>query len=111
MMTAKQRARERSYFDRVRRAELGYAQQLRKIARHVGEIIRAYKPGDSAVVPEIISVLQRYADVITPWARASALRMITEVARRDQTAWAKASATLGRNLRQEIRDTPIGDEV
>src|SRR5580765_189019 len=82
-----QRRAESKHFEKVRNAERWYSIQLRKIARHVGEIIKHYKLGDPAVVPEITNILSNYATIITPWAKATGNRMIAEVNRRDQQAW------------------------
>jgi SPP1 gp7 family putative phage head morphogenesis protein len=110
-LTRKQRQREAAHFHKVRNAENAYSVILRKIARHVAEIIRAYPIGNSAVLPELNSVLSRYSEVIRPLARAVASRMIVEVGRRDALAWRRSSESMGRNLRREIQETPIGDEV
>jgi SPP1 gp7 family putative phage head morphogenesis protein len=106
--TKAQRRAASAYFQKVRNAERNYAIQLRKIARHVGEIIRHYSVGDPAVIPEIVNTLSRYAEVITPWASATAARMIAEVSRRDEQAWFRTSQNIGRDLRKEIRDAPVG---
>jgi SPP1 gp7 family putative phage head morphogenesis protein len=106
-----QRRRESLLWQKVRNAERSYAIQLRKIARHVGEIIRHYAIGDPAVVPEVESVLRQYAQIITPWAKATAARMIAEVSRRDQTAWQRYSQKISRNLHKEVADADIGEIV
>ena len=110
-LTPRQRAREALHFERVRRAETQYAVQLRKIARTVGELIRQFPPGDASMVSQLRLVLQRYAEVIRPWAQAAAQRMVTEVARRDEQAWQRLSREIGRELGRELRLSPIGDEV
>lgn len=106
-----ERRRESQLWHNVRNAERGYAIQLRKIARHVGEIIKHYGIGDPTVVPEIQSVLRTYAQIITPWAKATAARMIAEVSRRDQTAWQRYSQKISRALHKEVADAPIGETV
>lgn len=102
---------EASQWSKARRAELTYARQLRKVARHVGEIIRAFTPGDPAVLPQLIQALEGYARVIVPWATATAERMLAEVSRRDEAAWAAAAKHMRRALREEIRNTPLGEVV
>jgi SPP1 gp7 family putative phage head morphogenesis protein len=107
----KQRQRAQQHWLKVRNAEKGYAVQLRKIARHVGEIIRHFAIGDPAVVPEVTNILHRYASVITPWARATAARMIAEVDRRDMTAWQRHAREMSRALHREVAQAPIGEVV
>jgi len=110
-LTARQRAREAAHFLKVRRAEGGYARALRKIARHVAEIVRAYPIGDIQLVHQLTDTLTRYAGILDPWAKAAAARMIAEVSRRDENAWFQHSRNLGRDLRREIRGGDIGDRV
>lgn len=104
--------REAAHFAKVRNAETQYAVKLRKIARHVGDIIRAFTPGDPAGVSQLQHILGHYANVVLrPWAQSAATRMIAEVSRRDEQAWFKTARVLGRGLRQEIYNAPVGDIV
>lgn len=101
-------ARDREAFARVRRAERQYAAKLRKVARHVGDIIREHDPFVSDGMAEIKAVLAKYAEVITPWAKAAAARMIADVGRRDEKAWEANSKAMGRALRGEVLNAPTG---
>jgi SPP1 gp7 family putative phage head morphogenesis protein len=102
-------AKARAAFARVRRAEKQYAVQLRKVARHVGEIIRAHDPQTSDGMAEIRAILGKYSEVIEPWAKAAAARMIADVGRRDEKAWEENSRAMGRALRAEIAKAPAGE--
>ena len=106
-----QRRAESKHFEKVTTAERWYGVQLRKIARHVGEIIKHYRIGDPAVVPEVQSVLRSYSEVIRPWAKATGNRMIAEVNRRDYQAWKRTSQNMSRDLHKEVADAPIGEVV
>jgi SPP1 gp7 family putative phage head morphogenesis protein len=99
---------EYGFWQWVRRAERRYAQWLRGIAGHVSSIVRAFEPGDPAVLPDLNYTLNKYADGIEPWARAVSARMVQEVAGRDATAWFRASRDIGKSLRREINEAPIG---
>jgi SPP1 gp7 family putative phage head morphogenesis protein len=101
----KQMARNlRLHFMRVRNAEKSYGRQLVAVGRQVGTIIRglAHRPTD------LVTTLEKYSDVLDPWARATAARMVEEVARRDANAWNATAQELGQNLRHAIESTPIG---
>lgn len=98
----------RSAFKRARKAEAGYATRLRKIARHVGDIITGFDIDDPRYVDLISVALGRYAEVIEPWATSVAGRMIAEVAARDRDAWRRVSAEMGRALHKEIDSAPTG---
>jgi hypothetical protein len=69
----------RLHFKRVRNAEKGYTRQLLGVARQVGLIVRGLPRNP----PALVETLEKYADVIAPWARQVATGMVEEVARRD----------------------------
>lgn len=99
----------KSAFIRARKAENGYARQLRKIARHIGDLINTmWVPDDMSAADQISDAMARYAKLLEPWAASAAKRMITEVAARDKQAWREKSAEMGRLLRAEMNDAPIG---
>lgn len=101
-------AKERAAFSRVRKAERQYGVQLRKVARHVGDIIKAHDPATSAGMAEIRTILGKYSEVIEPWAKSAAARMIADVGRRDEKAWEENSKAMGRSLREELANAPTG---
>lgn len=97
------------HWEAVRRSERYYAAQLRRVARHVGDLVSGFQANDPSVLQPLIDLLERYSYILEPWARAIAQRMVAEVARRDATAWMRASKEIGRNLRIEVYETPLGD--
>lgn len=107
MPTKAQQQRKR-ITPKARVIERRYALQLRRIARHIGELINAFPPDDPASIPLMQSALLKYAETITPWAEAVGARMIFDVAQKDEQEWAERSASLSRNLRREIGEAPTG---
>lgn len=103
-----EREQDKRKFDRVRRAERQYAVQLRKIARHVGDIINGFPIADPAALGPLQAALNRYAEIIEPWARTVAASMLADVSRRDERVWAELAKGMGRALREEIRTAPTG---
>jgi SPP1 gp7 family putative phage head morphogenesis protein len=103
--------RQRAHFERVRRAELGYAQRLRNISRTVSRLIDAFTIGDQAQLPDMIDILNRYSYIIRPWAETVGAKMIAEVSRRDANAWFKTSRDIGVYLRDMIENAPIGHVI
>jgi SPP1 gp7 family putative phage head morphogenesis protein len=100
-------ARER--FLAGRKAETQYGIQLRRVARHIGDIIRGVSPqGELFEADRIIDMLHRYADLLAPWARTVAARMLADVSERDARAWRAHGREIGRALRQEIARAPTG---
>ncbi|MFG1302166.1 phage minor head protein [Xanthobacter sp. V3C-3] len=94
-----------------RKVERQYTASLRRVARHIGDIVASISP-DGSVTPEVATAidaaLNRYADVIEPWSKAVASRMIAEVAARDEATWFDVSRKMGRALRKEIATAPTG---
>ena len=90
------------------RAERDYARQLRQVARHVGEIINGFEPGDIDAFPSLNELLRRYADALKPWAEATAGRMLGEVELRDRESWRELGNAISVALRRELMSAPVG---
>lgn len=96
-------------FQKSRKAEIEYAKQLRSVAKQVGVIVKGLAPEGKVLNREaLIKALNQYADLITPWARAVASRMLEDLKRRDGTMWAEMGAEIGRNLKDEIEHADTG---
>jgi SPP1 gp7 family putative phage head morphogenesis protein len=98
---------QRARFAKTRYAEQSYAIALRKIARHCGEIIKAFPPLDPATLPELRQLLTNYAQLLDPWARVAARRFLDDVARRDERAWTAHSREMAHELREELRSVNL----
>jgi SPP1 gp7 family putative phage head morphogenesis protein len=101
----------RAHAMRARRAETEYARNLRKIARHIGDLVRGMAPSDGIWTAELLrtleDILDQYAGILEPWAATQANRILTEVARRDAVGWHKHGQLIGRLLKKEIQTAPI----
>lgn len=104
---------------RARAAENRFAVQLRGVARQIDIIVTGMfgpglgeDPAAEAIAAEqlrqIEDTLDAYARLITPWARATAARMLAEVAQRDAAGWHRLGQEIGRALVEEIGRAPIG---
>lgn len=103
----RRKARER--FNHSAKIEKQYARQLRQVAKHVGHIVAGMAPKGVVKAPQQLSqTLQRYSELLRPWATAVSERMIAEVAQKDEIAWANLGREVGRELRTEIRQAPTG---
>jgi SPP1 gp7 family putative phage head morphogenesis protein len=104
-----QRQAARRRFHRARKAEIAYGRKLRQVAKQVGVIVRGMAPKGVVKDPRPIqAALDKYADLLKPWARATAESMAAEVAKRDANAWGEVGKEMGRLLRQEIATAPTG---
>jgi SPP1 gp7 family putative phage head morphogenesis protein len=101
----------KSEYLKARKVEALYGTQLRKIARHIGDLVKGFNPLSHTDMLILQSALRRYGLAIEPWARSTAWRMITEVAARDKLAWRRVSAQMGVALKQEIETAPTGQAM
>jgi SPP1 gp7 family putative phage head morphogenesis protein len=95
-------------FAKARRAENNYGISLRRVARHVADLISS-APLDNIDRTSILSgLLRKYAEIIEPWAEAAAHRMLVEVSLRDTQAWELHSRQMGYAVAREIKEAPTG---
>lgn len=107
-----QRIKSRERFVRARKATKTYSRQLKAVAETVGRIVEGLAPqGIVTNMPEIRNALERYADLITPWAKAVANQMLAEVAQRDEVAWYELGRDVGVELRRQISAAPIAEAM
>jgi len=93
-----------------RKAERTYSRQLRGVARQINSIVKVFAPdGNVDDLNSMTSTLNRYAEILRPWARAVGWGMVSEVSRRDEAAWFAHGNEMGRLLREEIRTAPTGE--
>lgn len=60
-------------------------------------------------MPRIEQILQRYAEALTAWAEAAAMRMLRDVEAVDRSAWAVLSSEMSQELQREIARAPTGE--
>jgi len=98
----------RERFSRARLAEKVYGRQLKQIAKQVGVIIKGFAPnGVVRNMTDLNNALQKYAELLRPWAAAVTERMISEVGNRDLHAWKQLGNQTGRSLASELLLAPI----
>jgi SPP1 gp7 family putative phage head morphogenesis protein len=102
---------ERAAFAKIRNSERYYGAQLRKIANAIETLVNGMQPDNAADLDTLQRILERYSDLLRPWARSVARRMLADVERRDRTAWIKYSRFMGVTLRHELLNTPIGEDL
>lgn len=101
--------RPHPYQPKTHKVERWYGQQLRKIARHVGDIIGAFPAGDPASDPVIARAMRDYSDLLGDWAAQTSMRMLDGVRREDDAAWRVRAMQMRASLRDEILNAPTGD--
>lgn len=100
-------ARER--FLRARAAEKAYQRELGSIGSRVQSIVSKFAPrGKVDNLAGLTATLNRYAEILRPWAIAVTNKMHADVERRDASAWFELAKEMGGLLRKEIFTTPRG---
>ena len=94
----------------IGRAERTFAQQLRGIARNVGQLIAGYDVSLESL-PSLSALLRSYAQALIPWAKRAARGMIAEVNNREQDAWRALGSAISAQLHRDLTNTPLGDRV
>lgn len=104
----RRQARER--FAVAERLEAEYLRALRQLTRQIDSIVKGMAPG--GVVRnsiELQNTLRNYSRAIEPWAKSVAEKMLTRIARKEESVWFAMSKTMSRNLRQELLGAPVGE--
>ena len=92
--------------------ELDYLRQLKQVVRQISSSVKAFAPDGNLEHPEELNIaLRKYSELIRPWAKAVAGKMLARVAQRGESAWFQMGREIGRDLRKEIKDAPIGDRM
>jgi SPP1 gp7 family putative phage head morphogenesis protein len=96
------------FWSRAHKAEYQYAASLRKIAKHIEDIVKQYPIDSPFYAVHVERAMRVYAKILEPWAQAAAQRMLADVSRRNLKAWESHSEALGRGMQKEIEHAPTG---
>lgn len=113
-MAIRERPTQLAAWTKVRKAENDYSRRLRQVATHINNLVWGFVTAEDKIPVDLHlleDLLNRYSNLLEPWARAVARRFVAEVARRDERAWAIYGKNFSRALEQEIREAPIGDAL
>lgn len=108
--TIRETAAQRQLFSQIRNAERSFSVQLRKVAKHIGDLVHGMQPYDAGKIDTLRRMLEQYSYILRPWATAVSRRMLADVERRDRRAWAEHTKALGYGLQQEIFNAPMGEK-
>ncbi len=89
-----------------------FENQLKKVAVVVGRIVTTYT--DGAIITDnnaMQSALNNYSAALATWANDVTYKMITETNAKNLMAWKIASKYVGKDLRNLIFNTRLGNEI
>ena len=104
-------ARRRDPFKKPEVLVVRYERQLRSIAREVGRIVKGFDIGTERAAVSIRATLNKYAELLQPWAEATAARMASDLDRQDRAIWNRNAREMSLSLRKELNDAPVGTEL
>jgi SPP1 gp7 family putative phage head morphogenesis protein len=106
------RTGKRGRWQAARASETAYNTRLRGVAKVIDTIIKGYISATDVVqaldVMRVRASLDRYAELLAPWARSVARYMLADVSRRNEQQWFDNSKEMGRALRAELQQAPTG---
>lgn len=97
----------RSALIRIKKITERYGSHLRKIARHIDDIVKGFDASTTEGQRLIQGHLRRYGDTLDHWAEAAASRMVAEVADADRQRWRRMSQEIGRGIEREIQSANV----
>lgn len=97
----------RSALIRIKKITERYGSHLRKIARHIDDIVKGFDASTAEGQRLIQGHLRRYGDTLDHWADAAASRMVAEVADADRQRWRRMSQEIGRGIEREIQSANV----
>lgn len=108
----KARIKQRERFRRSHIAEKRFSRQLVAVAKQVGAIVQGLAPdGVVRSLPQLTNALNKYSELLQPWAQSVSQSLVDDVARRDEHAWAETGREIGQALRKEIQTAPTGQAM
>jgi len=96
---------------RTGRAEKDFARALRGVARHVGDLIKAFEEGTVEQLSSLDALLRSYAAALLPWARVTAGRMLQDVNKRDADAWRALGSSISVQLHRDLQSAQMGEHM
>lgn len=86
-----------------------FAQELRSVAKIVGQIVNRYVSGDTITNEKLMTeALRRYSGLLGPWAEILTGKILAGVSRNNLRAWNAVSQRIGRELKTVRAQTEIG---
>jgi SPP1 gp7 family putative phage head morphogenesis protein len=90
-------------------AENAFARALRKVAKYSGHIVEAHVDGAKLHYPkEMQAALKAYSELIDPWARRQAAKMLEQVSKANKRAYNQKSKLVGKLVQTNIADEHVG---
>lgn len=100
--------KKRDPWERIKSAEAELARSLRSVANEIGRIVATFVNGADVDYPPMQAALERYSELLRPWAEKKAAITIAQVDKQDRRQWEEHTDELSRGLREIVQRTPLG---
>lgn len=87
--------------------EREYRRKLRKIARHIGDLVESYEELTPQNLTDIQNTLDKYSEALEGWARNVAFRMVTMADKKEQKWWNELAEELSQGLKQTLKSASV----
>jgi SPP1 gp7 family putative phage head morphogenesis protein len=102
--------RPKQHFKPSISAETQFARALRWVAKVSGHIVEAHTDGVKIRQPEEMKrALHAYSQLIDPWARRQANKMLVAVAKSNSRAYRRRSKEIGKLLKANVAEREVGE--
>ncbi|MDR2054555.1 MAG: phage head morphogenesis protein, partial [Desulfovibrio sp.] len=88
-----------------RAAERAYERQLKSVAAQIQSTLKTSPPEQAE------ALLRKYAEIIEPWARQSAVNMVQAAQKKNLQTWKTAANRMGLDMRVLLNSPGIGEAV
>lgn len=90
-------------------AEKQFYTALRKVAKVSGHIVEAHVEGTTLKnEKQMLEALQRYSELIGPWATRQSAKLLTQVQKSNKRAYQSKAKTIGKTLEKELSTKEYG---
>lgn len=100
-----------SVFQKSSAIELRYMRALRGVAREIGRIVKGFEPGTMESAISAKQTLGHYAEILRPWARTTAKKIVAALNHQDKTVWARHAREMSLGVKAELETAPVGKEL
>lgn len=106
----RRRARER--FALANKLEKEYLRSLRMLTNQIDHMVKGMISKDDIQKSEMLQqMLKQYSQLIDPWSRSVAEKIVSRIAKKDESNWVQMGNAMGKGLKKALQDAPVEREL
>jgi len=113
-MTTQFQRKAKARFKTASKLERNYINLLKTLTGHINDIVDMtfnIDMNESELYDarqQIQRLFTQYSEILTPWAEATAEKIITRIYKADENEWIQYGRMIGRELKKELQNAPTG---